>query len=42
MRPAQSAVVDIQRNNGLGRAFGVAILFMGGLYTIAAILIGMV
>ena len=41
-RPAQPVVLHTQGNGGLGRAFAVAIVFTGGLYTIAAILIGMV
>ena len=39
MRPVD---LSTQGNSGLGRAFAVAILFTGGIYAIAATLIGMV
>jgi hypothetical protein len=42
MRPAQPVALDKQGNSGLGRAFAVAIVFTGGLYTIATTLMGMV
>jgi hypothetical protein len=34
--------LNTQGNGGLGRAFAVAIVFSGGMYAIAAALIGMV
>jgi hypothetical protein len=39
MRPVD---LNTKVNSGLGRAFAVAILFTGGMYAIAATLIGMV
>lgn len=39
MRPAG---LDSQGHGGLGRAFVVAIAFSGGMYALAAVLIGMV
>jgi hypothetical protein len=42
MRPAHPADVHAQGNSGLGRAFAVAVVFTGGMYAIAAALIGMV
>jgi len=39
MRPVD---LGTQRQGGLGRAFAVAIVFSGGMYAIAAALIGMV
>ena len=44
MRGKTVRPVDLttQGNSGLGRAIAVAIVFTGGLYTIATTLIGMV
>ena len=39
MRPVDR---NAKANGGLGRAFAVAIVFTGGMYAIAATLIGMV
>ena len=36
------ADVNSTPSGGLGRAFAVAVVFMGGMYAIAATLIGMV
>ncbi len=41
MRQAQPVVLDTPGSSGLGRAFAVAIVFTGGLYTLAVTLMGM-
>ena len=41
MRSGRQADLHTQANSGLGRAFVVAIAFTGGMYAIAAALIGM-
>ena len=42
MRPAPPVDLNAQRSAGLGRAILVAIAFTGGMYALAAALIGMV